>query len=91
MPLSVRSVERAIGLSIDVVTKRLSELTPRETEVVNLFTDGLEPRQIAAKLGMSPKTVDVHRGNIKRKFGAKTTVDLARYVITKRLAEAISK
>jgi DNA-binding NarL/FixJ family response regulator len=58
MPLSVKSLEEVIGLSADLVAKRLSELSPRETEVANLLADGLEPREIAAKLGISPKTVE---------------------------------
>jgi DNA-binding CsgD family transcriptional regulator len=91
MPLSLNSLEEVIGVSADLAAKRLSELTPRENEVANLLADGLEPREIAAKLGISPTTVDVHRGKVKMKLGVKTTVNLVKYVIVKRLADAIER
>jgi DNA-binding CsgD family transcriptional regulator len=91
MPLTVKSLEKTFGLSSDHVAERLAILTPRETEVVHLLADGLQPRKIAAGLGISPKTLDIHRANIKTKLDVKTTVDLAKFVFLKRLVELTSK
>jgi DNA-binding CsgD family transcriptional regulator len=91
MPITVKSLEKTFGLSADHVAERLAALTPRETEVIHLLADGLQPRKIAAGLGISPKTLDIHRANIKTKLGVKTTVDLAKFVFLSRLAELVSK
>jgi DNA-binding NarL/FixJ family response regulator len=44
-------------------------LTRRETEVLRLLTDGLSDRKIAARLGISAKTVEKHVGAVLRKTG----------------------
>jgi FixJ family two-component response regulator len=41
-------------------------------------TSGLLNKQVAAELGVSEITVKVHRGNVTRKMGAKSLVDLVR-------------
>jgi two-component system sensor histidine kinase TtrS len=46
----------------------LSSLTPCETRVFQLIGEGESPRDIAARLGVSPKTVESHRANIKAKL-----------------------
>jgi DNA-binding CsgD family transcriptional regulator len=91
MPLSVKSFEKIVGLSAELVTERLSELTPRETEIANLLADGILSRIIAADLGISPKTLDIHRANIQRKIGVKSTANVVRFVLLKRLVDAFSK
>jgi DNA-binding NarL/FixJ family response regulator len=47
-------------------------LTPREREVLRLLADGLTPRQIAASLGITPKTVATHVEHIYTKLGVHT-------------------
>jgi DNA-binding CsgD family transcriptional regulator len=91
MSLSVKSLEKTFGLSADHVAERLAALTPREIEVIHLLADGLQPRKIAAGLGISPKTLDIHRANIKTKLDVKTTVDLAKFVFLNRLVDGVSK
>jgi DNA-binding CsgD family transcriptional regulator len=91
MPLSVKSFEKIFGLSADLVAERLSELTPRETEIVDLLADGILPRAIAADLGISPKTLDIHRANVQRKIGVKSSVNIVRFVLLQRLVDALSK
>lgn len=51
-------------------------LTPREVSVANLVRQGLTTDEIGMELSISPKTVRVHRSNLKRKCGCKTTNDL---------------
>jgi DNA-binding CsgD family transcriptional regulator len=43
-------------------------LTDREREVLRLIADGATSREIGTKLGISRKTADAHRNNIKRKL-----------------------
>jgi two-component system, LuxR family, response regulator FixJ len=56
----------------------LSLLTEREHEVLNELVDGKPSKKIAAALGLSTKTVDVHRSNIMRKTGVRSTAELLR-------------
>jgi DNA-binding CsgD family transcriptional regulator len=88
MALSLAELERIMGVTADHVAERISELTPRETEVANLLADGLQPRQIAKDLGISHKTIDIHRGKVKMKLGAKSTTDMVKCILLKRLVDA---
>jgi len=56
-------------------------LTDRELEVLGLAGEGWATEEIARKLHISPKTVDVHRGKIKEKLGFKTTPEFLRFAI----------
>jgi len=58
--------------------RRLDSLTPREHEVFLLVVAGLLNKQIAFDLGMSEKTVKVHRGRVMRKMKAESLADLVR-------------
>lgn len=55
----------------------VATLTPRETEVTRLMAFGQKNHEIARKLGISVKTLDIHRTNVKRKLKAKTVVAVA--------------
>lgn len=52
-------------------------LTSRERDVLTNLLQGRTNKQAAQQLGISPRTVEVHRMRIMRKFGAKNAVDLA--------------
>jgi DNA-binding NarL/FixJ family response regulator len=56
-------------------------LTNREREVLRLVGQGATSKEIAARLGISPKTAQVHRDNLKGKLNLRTTADLVRYAI----------
>ncbi|NBR27201.1 MAG: DNA-binding response regulator [Betaproteobacteria bacterium] len=58
--------------------QRLSSLTPREREVLELVVQGQQYRQIAAALGISPRTVEVHRARLMEKLGARNISELVR-------------
>ena len=53
-----------------ILYQRLETLTPREREVLALGVTGMPNKQIAATLGMSEKTVKVHRGRVMQKMHA---------------------
>jgi len=58
------------AVAADLVTLvRRPTLTPRETEVLRLLTGGLSDREIATRLGISPKTVEKHVSAVLRKTG----------------------
>jgi len=73
---------------VDVYRSRLSPqrdknlaLTPREVETLKLLLEGLKSREIAQRLIVSPRTIEVHRTNIMRKLGAKSLVDLTKIAL----------
>lgn len=57
---------------------RLASLTEREREVMALAVKGLPNKEIARRLGISYRTVEIHRARLMRKVGADTLLDLAR-------------
>lgn len=57
---------------------RLARLTPREREVLALLVDGLLNKQVAYELGITEKTIKVHRARVMDKMEAHSLVELAR-------------
>lgn len=58
----------------------LNKLSEREIEIINQIRDGLSSKEIADKLGISIKTVEVHRHNILKKLKVKNTASLINYI-----------
>lgn len=58
-----------------------STLTNREREVLQLLTEGKTTKQAAARLHISPKTVEVHRLNVMNKLKIDNMVQLTKYAI----------
>jgi DNA-binding NarL/FixJ family response regulator/signal transduction histidine kinase len=56
-------------------------LTPREREVLQLIAEGFSSQDIVDELGLSMKTVEVHRYHLNKKLNAHTQSDLVRYAI----------
>lgn len=56
-------------------------LTRRESEVLKEITDGSSNKEVGRKLGISPRTVEVHRARIMEKLGARNAADLVRIVL----------
>jgi len=72
------------------VRERLGRLTPRELEVFQRITDGLHNREIAVELGISPRTVEVHRARLMDKLNARRIADLFRLRLALDGGEAVS-
>lgn len=53
-----------------------AELTPREREIAALLVEGKTSKLIARQIGLSPRTVEMHRAKLMRKFGAATSSEL---------------
>ena len=62
-----------------------SLLSAREREVMQLMVKGLHNRLIAAELGISPRTVEVHKARVMDKLGVTNLVDLVRLADQKRI------
>jgi DNA-binding NarL/FixJ family response regulator len=60
---------------------KLAELTPRQREVLQLIAEGKSPKEIAAILNVSPRTVEFHKYRIMETIGARTIAELTRYAI----------
>ena len=62
----------------DIAHARLAKLTPRERQVMEGVVAGKLNKQIAGQLGISLKTVKLHRGTMMRKMGVRAVADLVR-------------
>ncbi|MEO1968135.1 MAG: LuxR C-terminal-related transcriptional regulator [Sphingomonadaceae bacterium] len=65
--------------------RRISKLSPRELEVLDLVSDGLSSKEIARSLDLSPRTVDIHRANMLIKLSARNTTEAVRIALESRL------
>jgi len=72
---------------ISSVTVKLARLSPREREVMELMIAGKPTKVIASELGLSPKTVEVHRGRVMRKMEVRTLPHLVRQIMEARREE----
>ena len=59
------------------------EFTEREKEIIHLCRDGLQYKEISAKLGISINTVATHKKNIFLKLGINNTVEMVQYALKK--------
>jgi FixJ family two-component response regulator len=62
--------------------QRAESLTPREREVMALVVDGKANKVIAIDLGLSERTVEIHRANVMEKMGARSVAHLVKMHLT---------
>ena len=87
--VSGRAIEasRALGAGIwtfeDVSEKRpvTAELTPREREIAALLVEGKTSKMIARDTDLSPRTVEMHRAKLMKKFSASTSSELVHKLV----------
>lgn len=67
---------------IEAVKQRVSSLTGREREILDLIVEGSTSKEVARVLSISPRTVDIHRGHVMEKMRAGNIADLIRMVLS---------
>lgn len=64
--------------SLSALRQRLENLSPREREVLPYVVSGMLNKQIGGRLGITEKTIKVHRGQVMHKMGARSLAELVR-------------
>lgn len=77
--LEERRIHRDEGRHADA--GKLDRLTSRERQVLDRAVQGLHAKEIAAVLGISPRTVEVHKTRIMEKLGVRNVAELVRFVM----------
>jgi DNA-binding NarL/FixJ family response regulator len=75
------ALDGANGIERAVAAERMAFLTPREREIMVLVVEGLPNKAIGRRLGISPRTVEIHRANLMEKMGARSLAMLVRRAI----------
>jgi DNA-binding CsgD family transcriptional regulator len=71
---------------LDASRNGYESLTPREREVLHLVTAGRRSPEIAGRLSISVRTVEVHRANLLRKLGVRNQTELVHFAMRRGLA-----
>lgn len=79
--LSERAIEAYAEKAHAAASDPYDTLTTREREVLQLAAESSSTSEIAARLGISPRTVETHRENLMRKLGLQSQTDLIRYAL----------
>ena len=69
-------IKRGLSFDHEEIKERYKELTERETQIVSLLINGLLNREIGERLGISTRTVEVHRARAFKKLQVHTISDL---------------
>ncbi|WP_409261041.1 response regulator transcription factor [Pseudomonas putida] len=80
---------RQDDLALAAVQARLDALTPRERDVFVPLAQGLSNREIAERLGISVKTVDLYRGRVMKRLQAGSLAELVGMAIACRAVQAL--
>jgi FixJ family two-component response regulator len=78
---------RAVLAERTLIRERLESLTPREREVLTMVSSGKPNKIMAADLGVSQRTVEIHRARVMEKMGASSLAQLVRMVMDLGLGE----
>jgi DNA-binding NarL/FixJ family response regulator len=68
-------------------TDQLASLTLRQREILRLLAEGLSAKQIAAKLGISHRTVEFHKYKMMESLGAKTNAEVIQFAVKHGIVE----
>jgi FixJ family two-component response regulator len=79
--LKLDQSRRATQTTRAEIAARLADLTPREHEVMAMVTEGKSNKEMAATLGVTPKTVEAHRARVMEKMRAESLAELVRMAL----------
>ncbi|HEX8914747.1 MAG TPA: response regulator [Humisphaera sp.] len=79
--LELDAKQAAVARRQSIARQRHALLNPREREVMEAVVAGLANKQIARKLDLSEKTIEVHRARVMAKMGADSLADLVRLAL----------
>lgn len=79
--LDADAARRDAARETELAEQKLGILTARERQVMELVAQGTHYREIAAKLGISPRTVEVHKARVMEKLDVQNVPELVRMVL----------
>jgi len=80
--------QRSVSAELAEVLARFDQLTPRERQVMAAVVEGRLNKQIAGELGLSHKTIEVHRAHVMEKMSASSLAELVRMAV---MIEAVAE
>lgn len=89
--LNTDSAQRHAAREAEAGERRLAVLTPRERQVMDLVARGYHNREVASALGISPRTVEVHKARVMEKLQVRSVSDLVRIVLGVAGADELSR
>jgi len=97
-PYTDKAILASVELALDIeggkargetsarqIRERASKLTERERQVFEHLVSGLSNKGVAAKLGISPRTVEIHRARVMQKIQARNLAELVRMAVASKL------
>lgn len=82
--IELDAIHRANQANLDEINARIDSLTPREREVMDLVVAGKLNKVIARELGISQRTVEIHRARVMQKMQVGTVSELVQLVMKAR-------
>jgi FixJ family two-component response regulator len=79
--LEKNRANRSVLNERSLIHERFESLTPRERDVLNMVTSGKPNKVMASDLGVSQRTVEIHRARVMEKMGASSLAQLVRMVL----------
>jgi FixJ family two-component response regulator len=77
---------REMLTQLDLIRERIVSLTPREREVLELVASGRPNKIMAEQMGLSQRTVELHRSRVMEKMGASSVAHLVRMLMNLELS-----
>src|SRR5258708_6542768 len=74
--------------AVELAKEKEPDIAILDVSMPELLAEGLRNKTISAMLAISVKTVETHRAAIMRKIGARSVVDVVRYAVRNKIAEA---